>query len=77
MLKNTKEKIKNEIKGITLIALIITIVIMLILSGVMINTLSGNNGLITTILLIYSKWEKQFFYILLNQYRLKYIYKKL
>lgn len=32
-------------KGITLIALVITIVILLVLSGVVIATLTGNNGL--------------------------------
>ena len=34
-------------KGITLIALIVTIIIMLILAGVSINALIGNNGIIT------------------------------
>lgn len=34
-------------KGITLIALVITIIVMLILSGIAIVTLTGNNGLIT------------------------------
>lgn len=38
-------KIKNE-KGITLIALIITIILMLILAGVVISLTIGNNGLI-------------------------------
>lgn len=37
---------KEKNKGITLIALIITIIILLILSGVTIATLMGNNGLI-------------------------------
>lgn len=35
----------KEIKGITLIALIITIILLLILAGVTIGTLSGNNGI--------------------------------
>lgn len=39
------EKSKN--KGITLIALIITIIVLLILAGVSIATLTGHNGLIT------------------------------
>ena len=38
---------RNE-KGITLIALIISIVVLVILSGVAINTLYGENGIITT-----------------------------
>ena len=40
-----KKEIKN--KGITLIALVITIIILLILAGVTIQTLTGDNGLIT------------------------------
>ena len=38
----TKEK-----KGITLIALVITIVVLLILAGVSIAMLTGNNGILT------------------------------
>lgn len=38
---------KNN-KGITLIALIITIIILLILAGVTINVLIGDNGLFNT-----------------------------
>ena len=38
----------NEKKGITLIALVITIVILLILAGIRIATLSGDNGLFTS-----------------------------
>lgn len=37
---------RNE-KGITLIALVITIIVLLILAGVSIAMLSGNNGLLT------------------------------
>lgn len=37
---------KNE-KGITLIALVITIIVLLILAGVTIATLTGNNGILT------------------------------
>ncbi len=40
-----KVQIKNQ--GITLIALVITIIVILILAGVSINTLFGDNGLIT------------------------------
>ena len=39
-------KQKNNQKGITIIALIVTIIILLILSGVTIITLSGQNGLL-------------------------------
>ena len=42
-----KENIKNEIKGITLIALVVTIVILLILAGTTIAMLSGEDGIIT------------------------------
>ena len=43
-------KIKNELKnkkGITLIALVITIIVLLILAGVTIATLTGENGILT------------------------------
>lgn len=50
MLKNRKSKLaglsKKENKGITVMALVITVVIMLILAGVSISLLSGENGLI-------------------------------
>ena len=39
--------VKKDSKGITLIALIITIIVLLILAGVTINTLFGNEGIIT------------------------------
>lgn len=41
-----KEKFKNG-KGITLIALVITIIVLLILAGVTIATLMGDNGILT------------------------------
>ena len=37
----------KEVKGITLIALVITIIVLLILAGVSIAALSGNNGILT------------------------------
>ena len=40
------EKWKNRNKGITLIALVITIIVLLILAGVTIATLTGDNGLL-------------------------------
>ena len=41
-----KFKTKEE-KGITLIALVITIIVLLILAGVTIATLTGDNGILT------------------------------
>ena len=38
---------KNKEKGITLIALVVTIVVLLILAGVSISMLTGENGIIT------------------------------
>lgn len=38
-------KLKNKDKGVTLVALVITIVILLILAGITISTLTGDNGL--------------------------------
>ena len=43
---NFKEMMKQE-KGITLIALVITIIVLLILAGVTIATLTGDNGILT------------------------------
>lgn len=37
----------KEAKGITLIALVITIIVLLILAGVTIATLTGENGILT------------------------------
>ena len=42
---NLKEKQKKNIKGITIVALVITIIILLILPGISIYFLNGNNGL--------------------------------
>lgn len=41
-----KEKMKENFRGITLIALVVTIIILLILASVTITTIIGNNGLI-------------------------------
>ena len=40
-----KMKVKNE-KGITMIALVITIIVLIILAGVSIAALSGDNGVV-------------------------------
>ena len=44
MKKNTRDKRE---RGITLIALVVTIVVLLILAGVSLNLVLGNNGIIT------------------------------
>ena len=41
------KKTKKKNKGITLIALVITIIVLLILAGVTIASLSGDNGIVT------------------------------
>ena len=43
--KNMKIKVKQE-KGITLIALVVTIVVLLILAGVSVNAIFSDNGII-------------------------------
>ena len=45
--KNTIESVKKSNNGITLIALVITIILLLILAGVTIVTLTGDNGILT------------------------------
>ena len=40
-------KVINKQKGITLIALVITIIVLLILAGISIATLTGENGLLS------------------------------
>ena len=41
------KKQKNKQRGITLIALVVTIIVLIILAGVSINMLVGDNGIIT------------------------------
>ena len=45
--EKVKQMKKQNIKGITLIALVITIIVLLILAGISIATLTGPNGLLT------------------------------
>ena len=45
-MKKLKEELKYGKKGITLISLVVTIIVLLILSGVTIATLTGDNGLL-------------------------------
>ena len=47
--KNKNRKILKNSKGITLIALIITVVVMLILAGVVISSIVGENNLFSKI----------------------------
>ena len=42
-----RKKLRKKNKGITLIALVITIIVLLILAGVAIVTLTGDNGILT------------------------------
>ena len=55
-MKNTKE-LNQEQKGITLIALVITVIVLLILAGVSIAMLTGNNGILTQAKLAKEKTE--------------------
>ena len=47
MITNYKKKIIEKNRGITLIALVITIIVLLILAGVSIAMLTGDNGILT------------------------------
>lgn len=49
---------KENIKGITLIALVVTIIVLLILAGITISTLFGENGIITKAQLAKMKYEE-------------------
>ena len=46
-MKENKRILKRKERGITLIALVITIIVLLILAGVSIAMLTGNNGILT------------------------------
>lgn len=46
-MKKLKEELKYGRKGITLISLVVTIIVLLILAGVTIATLTGDNGILT------------------------------
>ena len=46
-MKKLNIKLRENKKGITLVALVVTIVVLLILTGVSLNLLIGNNGIIT------------------------------
>ena len=42
-----KKKLKKGNEGITLVALVVTIVVLLILAGISLNLVLGENGIIT------------------------------
>lgn len=73
-MNNLKEKLKYGKKGITLIALVITIIVLLILAGVTIATLTGRNGILTNAQEASEKTEqsaiKEEFKILLGEYKI-------
>ena len=46
-MRKVKKQINQKNHGITLIALVITIIVLLILAGVTIATLTGSNGILT------------------------------
>ena len=46
-MRKLKEELKYNKKGITLISLVVTIIVLLILAGVTIATLTGDNGILT------------------------------
>lgn len=46
-MKENKKKLKRKERGITLIALVITIIVLLILAGISIAMLTGENGILT------------------------------
>ena len=58
MIINNKKKVLKREKGITLIALVITIIVLLILAGVSIAMLTGDNGIITQAKLAKEKTEE-------------------
>ena len=45
-MNSKKKQIKKQEKGITLIALVITIIVLLILAAISIATLTGDNGIL-------------------------------
>ncbi len=47
MKQKLKEKVNKKNNGITLIALVITIIVLLILAGVSISMFTGQNGILT------------------------------
>ena len=63
-MKKNKKIFKNREQGITLIALVITIIVLLILAGISIGMLTGDNGIINNAKqakndTAYSQWEEK------------------
>ena len=44
-MKSKYKKLKKQVKGITLIALVVTIIVMLILAGIALNLTVGDDGI--------------------------------
>ena len=57
-MKKKMQKLKKQIKGITLIALVITIIVLLILAAVAINLTIGSNGIFTRAQNSVDIWKK-------------------
>ena len=59
-MKNRKiiKKVNNNIRGITMVALVVTIIVLLILAGVAISLTVGNNGIFTRAKSAANEWEK-------------------
>ena len=55
--KITMKKLKRQVKGITLIALVITIIVLLILAGIVLNLTIGQNGIFTRAEIASNTWE--------------------
>ena len=58
MLINNRENRKEKNKGITIVALVVTIIVLLILAGVTLATLSGENGILTKAKTAKEKYKK-------------------
>ena len=52
------KKVKKNVNGVTLVALVVTIIVLLILAGVAINLAIGNNGLFTRAKNAAEKWQE-------------------
>ena len=55
--KMQKRKVNIKEKGITLVALVVTIIIILILAGITINMIVGENGIIRSAQEAKNTWE--------------------
>ena len=55
--ENKVKRLKKNKEGITLVALVVTIIVLLILAGVAINLTIGNKGLFSRAKLAINEWE--------------------